>query len=85
LKKNNKKEEPIQTFSFRLEVNWTPSQKVLAISMLETKNIITVYHHFSQKIQYDTLKEWKKNKRITRKKGSGRKVKSEELNELILN
>ena len=36
---------------------------------------------FDQKIPYDTIKSWKKNQNLKRKKGIGRKPKSEELDE----
>jgi len=77
------KEQPVTMPSFRLEISWTPSQKAKAIDLLKEKSVIQVFHHFDQKIPYDTLRTWKSNKRVERKKGSGRKPTSEELDQML--
>jgi len=46
-------------------------------------NVLNVYHHYDQRIPYETLRTWKKNRTSKRKVGSGRKLKSAILDQKL--
>jgi len=77
-------EQIIQIPHSIIHITWTPAQKEQARKLLLEKSVISVYHHFDQRIPYYTLRDWKKSKRIVRKKGSGRKPTNLSLDRQLL-
>jgi len=77
-------EELIQMPRFRLEVTWTESQKKRALELFQTMMVHETDHYFDGRTPYETLCAWRKNGRFQRKVGAGRKIKSQEFENRIM-